>query len=85
MAVDVVPRQVEALVADGVDGAFVCGTTGEGLALTVAERMAVAERWLRAGRQLEVIVHVGHLSLGDARTLAAHAVEHGAAGVAAVP
>ncbi len=34
-----------ALAANGVNGAFVCGTTGECLSLTVGERMALVERW----------------------------------------
>jgi N-acetylneuraminate lyase len=29
----------------GVVGAFICGTTGEGSSLTLAERRQVAERW----------------------------------------
>jgi N-acetylneuraminate lyase len=38
-----------------VIGAFVCGTTGEGISLSLAERMQVAERWCTAaGPQLRV-------------------------------
>lgn len=80
-----IERQAEFLVADGVVGAYVCGTTGEGPSLTVAERQAVVERWCRvAGKGFPVIVHVGHSSLQEARTLARHAQSVGAAGVAAV-
>ena len=71
------------LVRQGVAGAFVCGTTGEGVAMTVAERMQVAERWLACAPQaFPVIVHAGALALGDARALAAHAERHRAAAVA---
>ena len=67
------------LVADGVFGAFVCGTTGEGASLTTAERMLVAERWALAVRdRLRLFVHVGHTSAADARMLAAHAQRIGA-------
>jgi N-acetylneuraminate lyase len=67
------------LVADGVFGAFVCGTTGEGASLTTAERMLVAARWALAVRdRLRLFVHVGHTSAADARTLAAHAQRIGA-------
>lgn len=81
--------QIEALadrlVADGVRGAFVCGTTGEGASLTTAERMLVAERWVRATRdRLEVFVHVGHTSVADARDLAAHAQRIGADAIGAL-
>lgn len=71
------------LVRQGVAGAFVCGTTGEGVAMTVAERQLVAERWLAcAPAGFPVIVHAGALALGDARALAAHAERHHAAAVA---
>ena len=78
----VIEKQAASLVANGVVGAFVCGTTGEGVSMTVAERMQVAERWQQvAGTQLRVMVHVGHASLADARSLAAHAEKIGAQGV----
>jgi N-acetylneuraminate lyase len=78
----VIEKQAASLVANGVVGAFVCGTTGEGVSMTVAERMQVAERWQQvAGTQLQVMVHVGHTSLADARSLAAHAEKIGAQGV----
>ena len=44
----VIPMQAAALVRNGVAGAFVCGTTGEGLSLTLSERMAVLDTWLAA-------------------------------------
>ncbi len=66
-------------------GAFVCGTTGEGVSLSLAERMQVAERWrAAAGPQLRVIVHVGYSCLGDAQALAAHAQSIGAHAIATV-
>lgn len=80
-----IDQQAASLAADGVIGAFVCGTTGEGLSLTTVERMQVAERWVKssAGR-LKVIVHVGHNSLGDCQELARHAAKIGADAVAAI-
>jgi len=39
---------VRMLAANGVAGAFVCGTTGESMSLTIEERMSVAERWREA-------------------------------------
>jgi N-acetylneuraminate lyase len=77
-----VEQLAASLAANKVAGAFVCGTTGEGVSMTVAERMKVAERWqASAGPKLRVIVHVGHTSLGDCRALAAHAQKIGAAAV----
>src|SRR5260370_19557609 len=69
-----IEQQAAALVADGVNGAFVCGTTGEGLSLSLEERMKVAERWVAFGKaNLSVIVHVGSNNIAESRTLAEHA------------
>ncbi len=82
---DPIEQQAESLRRQGVRGVFVCGSTGEGSALTSPERMAVARRWCEvAGESLEVIVHVGHPSVEEARLLAADAEQRGADGVAAV-
>lgn len=82
---DAIPRLASLLHRNGVRGAFICGTTGEGSSMTVAERKAVAEAWRAAAPQgLAVIVHVGCLNLGDSRELAAHAQAIGADAVAAV-
>lgn len=79
---EVMEKMAALLVANEVAGAFVCGTTGEGVSMTTGERMRVAERWQTcAGSKLKVIVHVGHTSLGDSRALAAHAQKIGAAAV----
>ena len=61
---DVIPGYARFLKENGVGVAFVCGTTGEGLSLTLEERLAVAGKWVKStGETLPVIVHVGHLSL----------------------
>ena len=79
----VIPAYAARLAGQGVQKVFVCGTTGEGTSLTTAERQQVAAAWQAAGR-LPVIVHVGHTCLADAKVLAAHAQQIGAAGVAAM-
>lgn len=75
-----IDQQAAILLGDGVTGAFICGTTGEGLSLSVAERMQVAEGWRAAVQPgaLNIIVHVGHNSLPDAIGLARHAEAIGA-------
>lgn len=79
---EAIESQARSLVASGVSGAFVCGTTGEGVSLTTNERMAVAAQWCKvAGPGLRVIVHVGHTALGECQALAAHAQKIGAAGI----
>lgn len=79
---DRVELLAQTLQAENVSGAFVCGTTGEGLSLTIEERMKVAERWVTvAPPGLRVIVHVGHSSLADCQALAAHAQQVGASAI----
>lgn len=85
LAVETIEQQVRRLVSDGATGAFICGTTGEGAALTSRERMQVAEAWVRAAPPgFEIIVHVGHASVAEASELAAHALKVGATAIAAV-
>ena len=85
IAYDVIPRQAKLLASNGVSGAFICGTTGEGPSLTSEERRKVAEAWVAARPAgLSVIVHVGHLSMAEARALAAHAESIGADATATV-
>uniref|UniRef100_A0A3Q1C5L4 N-acetylneuraminate lyase n=1 Tax=Amphiprion ocellaris TaxID=80972 RepID=A0A3Q1C5L4_AMPOC len=60
----------------GVKSVFVNGTTGESLSLSVAERKMLAKEWCeKANGKMEVIVHVGCMSLKDSQELAKHAVE----------
>lgn len=85
IAFDVIPQQARLLAQNGVRGAFICGTTGEGPSLTSEERRKVAEAWMAAKpANLAVIVHVGHLALGEARALATHAQTLGADAIATV-
>jgi N-acetylneuraminate lyase len=70
------------LADNGCSGAFVNGTTGESLSLTVGERCQIAERWVaRAPEDFAVIVQVGHNCLAECKTMAAHAQDIGAAAV----
>src|SRR5690348_13433164 len=81
----VIEDQVSVLVDGGVGGAFVCGTTGEGMSLTIDERTRIVQRWVAAASgRLPVIAHVGHSSLAEASALAAHAARAGAAAVSAM-
>jgi N-acetylneuraminate lyase len=77
--IETIAKQADLLFNQGVKGVYICGTTGEGLQLSVAERKAVAEKWVKssAGR-LVVIVHTGALSLVDAKELSCHAQDIGA-------
>jgi dihydrodipicolinate synthase/N-acetylneuraminate lyase len=76
---------VDFLVAGGVDGVLACGTTGEGLLLSLAERRRVAELFVAAADgRVAVAVHCGAISTADTAALAAHAAEAGAAAVAVI-
>ena len=68
----------------GVDGLFACGTTGEGVLLSMDERRRAAELFRQACTGL-LIVHCGAQSTRDTAALAAHAAEVGADGAAVIP
>lgn len=85
IAYDIIPLQARLLAHNGVAGAFICGTTGEGASLTSDERRRVVEAWVAARpASLAIIVHVGHLSLGEASAYARHAQECGADAIASI-
>jgi N-acetylneuraminate lyase len=70
----VVNRQAQCLISNGIQAAFICGSTGEGISLSTNERMQVAEKWkAAAGDVLPILVHVGHHCLIEAKILAEHA------------
>ncbi|MHC4403669.1 MAG: dihydrodipicolinate synthase family protein [Planctomycetota bacterium] len=79
-----VPPMVDRLIGEGVSGLYVCGSTGEGMSLTGAERKEVAEAFVRAcAGRVPVVVQVGHNSVAEAAELAAHAQRTGADAVSA--
>lgn len=81
----VIERQAALLDHNGVAGAFVCGTTGEGSSLTTAERLKVAARWKAVKpARLALIVHVGHPSLPESILFARHAARIKADAIAAI-
>ncbi|MCU7693877.1 dihydrodipicolinate synthase family protein [Haoranjiania flava] len=76
---------VEKLIGDGVKGVFICGTNGEGLSLSIEERMAIAETYVKVvNKRILVFVHVGHSSLKECKKLAAHAQQIGADAISSV-
>ena len=82
----VITAYTDHLERSGVKGVFIGGTTGEGVALSLQERMDLCERWVAvAGDRLRVIVHVGHNSLEASCRLASHAEQTGAHAIAGLP
>lgn len=77
---------VDSLVASGVAGLYVNGSTGEGVSLTGRERRQTAEAFVKAvAGRIPVIVQVGHNSVQEARELAEHAQAAGADAISATP
>lgn len=86
IALDQIPLQAESLIADGVTGAYISGSTGEGISCSVSERLAVMNAWHRASAgRLKLIVHIGALSLRDVEVLGRHADELGVYAISVVP
>ena len=76
---DQVGPLVDQLLQSGINGLYVCGSTGEGMSLSTDERRAVTTAFIAAAdRRVPVVVQVGHNSLAEARRLAEHAAESGA-------
>jgi dihydrodipicolinate synthase/N-acetylneuraminate lyase len=78
--------KLAAFLADGgVDGVLTCGTTGEGILLSVAERRRVTELFVQARPSaFQVAVHAGAQTTADTVALSAHSLEVGADAVAVI-
>ena len=83
---EAVPAQVESLLRQGVGGAYIMGTTGEGISCSVSERKELMEAWkdASAGR-LKLIAHIGALSMTDVVELGSFAQKIGLFGTSVVP
>jgi N-acetylneuraminate lyase len=76
----IIPAYYEMLKANGVTGAFICGSTGEGVSMTTKEKMQVAEAWAACTNQDEafkVMLFLGGTSIADCKELALHAQQIG--------
>lgn len=78
--ISIIPGYYQFLKSNGVTGAFICGSTGEGVSLTLNEKMQVAEAWANAtkGDELfKVMTLLGGTCVADCITLAKHAKQIG--------
>lgn len=76
----IIPAYYEMLKANGVKGAFICGSTGEGVSLSLNEKKAVAEAWAAVAKDdhdFIVMPLLGGTCLADCKELALHAKEIG--------
>jgi len=69
----------------GIDGVLACGTTGEGVLLSTAERRTAVERFLAVRPNgFQVAVHAGAQTTAETVALSRHAAEVGADAVAVI-
>jgi N-acetylneuraminate lyase len=76
----VIPDYYRFLKSNGVTGAFICGSTGEGVSLTLAEKKIVAEAWAACSnhdQDFRVMMFLGGTCIADCIDLAKHAYEIG--------
>lgn len=79
-------RIVDLQIQDGVEGFYCCGSSGEGLLLTLDERKKVLEHVLKAADgRVPVVSHVGTIRTKDVIDLADHAMSAGALAVSMIP
>jgi len=78
---------VEYLASSEVNGFYVCGGTGDGLRMSLAERKSAVEIAVNiAGRRNQsVIAHVGTNNTRDSAELALHAAQTGVDAVSSMP
>ena len=75
-----IPAYYQMLRANGIIGAFIWGSTGEGVSMTVKEKMEVAEAWAKVTKsdpEFKVMTLLGGTCIADCRALARHARESG--------
>jgi N-acetylneuraminate lyase len=73
-----IPDYYQLLKSNNVTGAFICGSTGEGVSLTMSEKKAVASSWADATAydpDFKVMLLVGGTSIADCIELAKFAAD----------
>jgi N-acetylneuraminate lyase len=76
----VIPTYYQFLKANGVTGAFICGSTGEGVSMTNREKKKVAEAWAAATKSdadFKVMMFLGGTSIADCKDLALYSQQVG--------
>ena len=82
---ELIPAYYEMLVSNGVVGAFICGSTGEGVSLKMSEKKLVMEAWANVANgnpDFTVIPFLGGTCIADCKDLAVYAKSIGLRAVA---
>lgn len=78
--IKIIPQYYELLKTNGITGAFICGSTGEGVSMTMREKMLVAEAWGAATKgnpDFKIMMFLGGTCIADCKELALHARQTG--------
>ncbi|MBQ4641734.1 MAG: dihydrodipicolinate synthase family protein [Oscillospiraceae bacterium] len=83
---ETVEKYTKWLIEKGVDGIYVCGSSGECIYQSMAERKLILEHAVKAAEgKLTIIAHVACNNTKDSMELAAHAEKLGVDAIAAIP
>lgn len=75
-----IPGYYRFLKYNGINGGFICGSTGEGVALSVEEKKQVTDAWAKAAghnADFKIMLFLGGTSLTECKELALYAKQSG--------
>ncbi|MEQ6118229.1 dihydrodipicolinate synthase family protein [Reichenbachiella sp. MALMAid0571] len=75
---ELIPPYYKMLKQNGISGAFICGSTGEGVSLTLDEKKKLAKAWgacTKDDTDFKVMMFLGGTCIADCKELAIHARE----------
>ena len=78
---DIIPSYYNLLKSNGVTGAFICGSTGEGVSLTFSEKVDVLKAWTNLTKHdtdFALIMFLGGTNIKECKELAKISEENGA-------
>lgn len=81
---DIIPKYYRFLKHNKVTGAFICGSTGEGVSMTTEEKKSVIKAWgeiTKDDKDFKVMTLVGGTSIEDGKDIAQYAQRCGLYGV----
>ncbi|MBS1757484.1 MAG: dihydrodipicolinate synthase family protein [Bacteroidetes bacterium] len=76
----IIPQYYQFLKNNGIKGAFICGSTGEGVSLTATEKKQMAKAWgdcTKNDKDFKVMMFLGGTCIADCKELAVYAQQCG--------